>query len=416
MKFRFHFTTISFFLYALSVGVAQEKGGAYTWELQVETILFNTDSNTLGYSIRLPMDIGFFVTDSLQLDVFDIDSGSLRYRIGFNLPDDVSVKPQEWRHLIWADEQYFLPLWFSNKLMVFDKKGQYVDALPLEIREGKNHYHSVNYRLAAFSDVFNPYRNSVFLSVLPSWKGFNKKNKFYEGGINHYEARGLVAEIDLKGKLLNLYGAFDKVYKNMHFLNYLDACAFDFYKNDGILYTCQISDAIHIEYFDERPGVVFGQRGKYINKSIEELPLVKSLDDFKYFGTSFIIESPFNWGVYAGERFVARLYSTEMTDTITLSTQEKEYIDALQNGDIKGCALMPASELRRWKLVNQKHFYIQIYDTENNYQLVLDQPIDLRYPKYLGYNNGKFYFQKAGPPLQILSISLVSTDDSSKMD
>ncbi len=372
------------------------------WELTTKVIPLDLDTSHHYQFVRLDDGIGVFEEETQTLYELGLNGAVKRKIVQL---DSSSVPVVIRKNIIATNDAYFVT-GYQNRILKINKDGKSSAWLEPKLkREGKS-YFIVYGDIASITNFYSPARKSLFLRVHPQWRFSKKADKRFKNGIEHYETPGLIAEISVDGELKNIFGEHDDIYRQKHFLYYLDACSFDQYKNMGLVYTLQLSDHLFLEPFGGRKKMVFGERGKFMETRFGELPEIKDPLEGDLEKTSNILEAPFNWDVCSGGRFVLRIYTTGVEDTVTVSRSEMEYLEKLKNGEVEGCALAPLSELRRIKLLSSKPFYIQVYDAEDNFRLILDEPINLRFPIFLGYHNGKFYFSKGGKPHKIMAVSI----------
>lgn len=389
-------------LLLLLAGISQSLFSQSHWELSSEVIPLDIDTSHHHQFVRLDDGIGVFEEETQTLYELGLDGRMKRMVVQF---DSSSVPAVSRKNIIATKDAYFVT-GYKNRILKIDKDGKSSSWLEPKLKREGISYFIVYGDLASFTNFYSPERNSLFLRVHPQWKFSKKADKRYRYGIEHYETPGLIVEISVDGELKNFFGEYDDIYRQKHFLYYLDACTFDQYKDVGLVYTLQLTNKLFIESFDGGGKVVFGEKGRFMKKEFNELPEIKDPVEGNLEKTSNILEAPFNWGVYSGGRFILRIYTTGIEDTVTVSRSEMEYLEKLKNGEVEGCALAPLSELRRLKLLSSKPFFVQVYDTEDDFKLILDEPIDLRYPTYLGYHGGKFYFSKGGKPLKVMAVSI----------
>jgi len=372
------------------------------------------DASFHGIPIRLNKGLGLINTDNMELSIFDLDGGKLIKEVRFEKPSSFAIAPYAWQFLMRAGEDFFLLDDFDDSIFVFDAKGKFLGKKKLKTKYKGVQYYVSRHGLDKFNPVYNDQTRRLFVSISPEWKGYRNKKKFTKGGIKKYSTNGLIGEFNLEGELQNVYGKYDSVYLKRLFLSYLDGSPFDKFENNGVVYSCQLSNDILIEDLQTHQTRKVGKPGRYIKKHFDELPEIQSIEDRALYENSFQVESPFNWSIHTTDRYLLRIYTTGIKDTVTVSEKDMTFTKEYINGEIKGCFLPPLSVSKRLKLLSNKPFFIQVYDVANNFNLLYDGPIDLEFPLFLGAAKNEFYFFGGGKQKKILSYTLVP--DSAKLN
>ncbi|MCF8248102.1 MAG: hypothetical protein K9J37_23110 [Saprospiraceae bacterium] len=232
---------------------------------------------------------------------------------------------------------------------------------------------------------------TFFLRIAPT---FNPKQGFEKYSNTRYSINGLIGEFNEKGKLIKVHGIYDDVYKFNKYLSFRDGCLMDRYSDSIIIYSTQLSDQVHRKNILTGEEQSFGLKGNFINKNIEDVPLITSEADFLLKKYSTMIESPFYWSINVTDKYILRTYTIATKDTVSIDSEETKLRLKFLNGDIKGCLLPSKTEQKqRVNMLANKQFYIQVYD-KNTFALLYDDKLNVSFPLLLSSKDDNFYFAK----------------------
>ena len=280
-------------------------------------------------------------------------------------------------------------------LYIFDgKTGDYKSITSLK-RKFRNRKYNVVNTANGINPTFYPFYSknteTFFLRIVPSFK---PKKGFAKYHNDRYNTTGLIGEFNRKGKLINVHGSYDNIYKHNHYLSFRDGCMMDRYADSVIIYATQLSDQIHLKHIQRGEEQIFGSRGKFIDINAENIPMVTSDEDLLLNKYSTLIESPFYWSLNVTDNHIIRTYTIATEDTISVDSEEVKIRLKYLNGEIKGCLLPSMTEQKqRIFMLTNKAFFIQIYD-KKTLKLLYDDKLNIPFPLLINAIDNRFYFTK----------------------
>lgn len=220
---------------------------------------------------------------------------------------------------------------------------------------------------------------------------------------------GIVAQYNLDGEIINLFGQYDTVYWNEEritdYYNYTVSISS---KNEVFL-SCELADQVSV-YVQGNLVRSVGQRGRYINKDLSEINFSTTKQDWFFNKVTSNIETPFYFDCQiVDDRYLVRTYTAASKDTVHFTKNELETRRKWVSGQLKGCLLKTQNDLNQRRIYRDKQCFVQIFDLQSGDKCLYDGPIDIRFPLCLGMRNGnEFIFtsylrpEKEQPQKQVL--------------
>ncbi|MCB0545264.1 MAG: hypothetical protein KDC70_17180, partial [Saprospiraceae bacterium] len=123
------------------------------------------------------------------------------------------------------------------KLDLFNKSGKYLYSKKLALKyKGQRYF--INNNFPPYDPVTSG--NTLLLALKQEWEGYDGSNaEFLKGGQKRYEQSGIIGEVDMDGKLLNVFGRYDTAYRRGRLLTYLDGYSFGWIGSDSVFVSFQ---------------------------------------------------------------------------------------------------------------------------------------------------------------------------------
>ncbi len=218
-----------------------------------------------------------------------------------------------------------------------------------------------------------------------NWKGYNgSSGAFRNGGKKRYAEPGLVGMFNLNGKLMQVFGQYDPVYRGEKLLTYLDDYHIGLIGKDSVFIQFQLGDQIAI-YHKGISKSPFGIRGDCFNMDEDQYYDIKNKSEELENNPKHSINTPHYFdGCSVGGNFFVRSYAIGMEDTVQFTAEALLAKQQWLNGSLKGCLIRGKQDFQQAKEYRSKPCFIQIFDLKNPQTPIFDGPINLRFPICLG--------------------------------
>lgn len=295
----------------------------------------------------------------------------------------------------YINEKYYAISNSFEKIYTFNDKGKLVKKAPIKKQFNGNTY---------VFKFFNEYNTSwpdklsadYFLIKCHQNNIDSKGEKFFRQA--YLSRSGLIAKLDMKGKIANVFGSYPEEYKSKGGMFYAADYFFNTDTSDNTYLGFEGSPLIK-KY--DKDGILvdsFGVEGRHISFRNDNIPL-KDMIDYNTYMMHYKIENPqYNNVIPLNDDYVLRLYYDGMVDTSGFDDKQARSQRAL--GQMTGSSGSMPSKVKEKQNEMFNHYrkcYYQLYKREEcRFILIADEPIDLIDPILVKSEGNKIYIKDAG--------------------
>lgn len=272
----------------------------------------------------------------------------------------------------------------GDHFFYFDKNGK----KNKRFRYVKAKFHKVPYTLLpSTAYTFDPFetiyfdknQKKIFMPIIPAWDIYDRKGDYKISALeNIYNTEGLIGVFTYEGKLINVIGKFDEVYRKNKFLIYLNSI-YSYYdpKTQTIFIGQEGSEQISTYDLSGKHLKTFG-----VGNSTDYLPTISSKEEFQTIVYhNKLITNNYKYLFYDNKNNLTyRIYAKAIEDN---TEPEKGYdklavLLEMKKNKIPGCPRPSKQEMQQKELLEKKPHYLQIYDNTKNNVLIAE--IQVQYP------------------------------------
>ncbi len=346
---------------------------------------FDLSPPVQGHPIKMKSGFGILNETNNALYLFS-ENAVFIDSINFTLPPNSKIKRIGYKFLFETREYYVLLSGGSGNFLYFDKTGNLYKTIKIKQKYKGSFYFITDTRTSPICGFYNDKSSSFFTPVHPAAK---RKESRVEFSTRKSLKFGYIGEFNEEGKMIAVHGKYDPLYYKGE-LSHLDDPQMDVF-NGEMIHSQNLSYNITFQKIGSQESETFGVKGKNIEKTPAELPKILSRNDWFLYETTRAIESYFYWSLNISNKYIFRTYTKSIKDSVPADPEDITFIQKYLDGEIKGCMPSTNTERRQRELMRTKPFFLQVYSRESK-ELLFDEPINFRYPHFLGSKNDSVLF------------------------